>query len=289
MKETLENIIALLLREYEVDISKYNDSFLLKSLEKRMTDTGNDSQSKYYDYIKANQNEVKAFIDSLNINYSEFFRNPLTFAYLEQIVLPSLIEKKKKNNEKEIRIWSAACASGQEAYSIAILCDEIIESAKTNIGCRIFATDISEEEISNAQKGVFQTSSLNKVSLKRIQTYFTRRGETYTIASLIKEHINFSVFDLLTEQGGCPPASVYGNFDLVFCSNLLFYYKPECRKSILEKVGKSLSHGGYLITGETEREIVKSSNYNEVFLNSVIFQKGIKKYGKEVLSADDAD
>ena len=273
MRNKLENITRLLLQKYEIDISMYNDSFLVKSLEKRLSATGNNSFSSYYDYLGANHNEAGAFLDSLNINFSEFFRNPLTFAYLEQIVLPHLIEKKRKTKENEIRIWSAACASGQEVYSIAILCDEIRESPKTNIGCRIFATDISEEDISNARKGVFQSSSLNKVSLKRIQTYFTRRGETYTIASLIKEYINFSVFDLLSGQGCCPPASVYGNFDLVFCSNLLFYYKPEYRKRILERVGESLSHGGYLITGQTEGEIVRASNYHEVFVNSSIFQK----------------
>lgn len=274
MKNKLKDIKDQILLTQGVDISVFDDSFLVKSLKKRMSATGTNAFSDYSNYLQQNKNEVTTFLDSLNINYSEFFRNPLTFAHLEQIVLPALLEKKKKANENEIRIWSAACASGQEAYSIAILCDEMIQKTKTNIGCRIFATDINEEEISNAQKGVFHTTSLNKVTLKRIQTYFTKRDERYTIASSIKEYINFTVFDLLSEQNSCPPASIYGNFDLVFCSNMLFYYMPEYRKTILEKVGNCLTKGGYLITGETEREIVKTENYREVFINSGIFQNG---------------
>lgn len=273
MKNKLKTIIEQMAHIQGVDVSMYDDSFLVKSLEKRVLVTGSNSFSDYCDNLPYNKDEVEAFLNSLNINFSEFFRNPLTFAHLEQIVLPSLLEKKRKANENEIRIWSAAGASGQEAYSIAILCDEMLASSKSNMACRIFVTDINEQEMYRAQQGVFQTSYLNKVTLQRLESCFNRNADTYTIASRIKEYINFSVFDLLSEQGCCPPASVYGDFDLVFCSNLLFYYKPEYRIRILEKVENSLSLGGYLITSETEREIVRSSNYHEVFAHSAIFQK----------------
>ncbi len=273
MNNKQRDVIALLLQAHGIDISMFDDSFLVKTIEKRTLATGNNSSSSYCNYLATNLNEANALVDSLNINYSEFFRNPLTFAYLEQIVLPELVEKKKKSKEKEIRIWSAACASGQEAYSIAILCDEIRERDKANIASHIFATDINQDELSKAQKGNYHIESLNKVSLKRTNTYFTRRGKTYTIAEKLQEHVDFSLFDLLSENGYCPPASIYGNFDLVFCSNLLFYYNPEHRQRILEKIAGSLASGGYMITGETEREIVKAFSYREIFVNSGIFKK----------------
>lgn len=273
MNNDLRNITEFLIQSHGYNISVFEDSFLLKSLEKRVDITGNRSISNYLEYLKTNKDEADVLVESLNINYSEFFRNPLTFAYIEQVILPTFFEKKRKNKENDIRIWSAACASGQEAYSIAILCDEIKQNIKTNIACRIFATDINNEEISNAQMGVYPATALNKVTLYRIQTCFIQSGEYYSIIPRIKKYVDFSIFDLLENKGGSPPASIYGNFDLVFCSNLLFYYKPDYRIRILEKIGNSISIGGYLISGETEREILKDNNFREVFVNSAIFQK----------------
>jgi len=212
-------------------------------------------------------------MNQLSNSYSEFFRNPLTFNYLEQLILPSLIHQKIKGKEKEIRIWSAACASGQEAYSIAMLFDEALESVKQQVACHLFATDIDPAELDNAQIGVYHRKSVNNVSLKRIKTYFSQQEDTFTVASRLKKYIDFSVFDLLCEQYNCPPASVYGSFDLVFCSNILFYYKPEYQQRIIDKVGKCLVKGGYLVTGETEREMLKEQNYREVFPSSGIFEK----------------
>jgi len=256
-----------------LDISMYKDSFLEKTIRNRKDETFCQTGEEYYSYLINNTDEPLVLLHHFGNSYSEFFRNPLTFAYLEQAVLPLLIEKKKAGKEKEIRIWSAACASGQEAYSLAILCDELIENTSADITCRIFATDINPDEISNAQQGIYQSGVLNKVTLNRIQTYFTGRGENYIISPKIKDYIDFSVFDLLSERVACPSASIYGNFDLVFCSNLLFYYKPEYRQRILDKTDHCLSPGGYLVTGETEREIVKQNNYREIFPNSAIFQR----------------
>lgn len=228
---------------------------------------------EYLNALESSVEEATVFRRKLTNSYSEFFRNPITFAYLEQVVLPQLVEKKRIRKENEIRIWSAACASGQEAYSMAILCDELIETKKSDFNYLIFATDVDPDELLNAQKGVYNPATLGKVTLKRVQMYFSPDGDAYSIVPRLRNRIYFSAFDLLSDLGSCPPASIYGNFDLVFCSNLLFYYKPEFRIRILEKIGNSLSRGGYLITGETEREIIKGNNYREVFANSAIFQK----------------
>jgi len=273
MTGEIKIVNELLLDSYGMDVSKFENSFLRKSLNKRMSAAGIDSFGDYFLYLQTNKSEADAFYHSLNINFSEFFRNPITFAYLEQVILPALIEKKRQNKQKEIRIWSAACASGQEALSMAILFDEIIESSRENISCRIFATDINQEEIDNARKGEYSATCLSKVTLRRIQTYFTKHLDSYTISPKLFKYIEFSVFDLLTDKCSCPPTSVYGNFDMVFCSNFLFYYKPEYRQVILEKAGNCLAPGGYLITGDSEREILKEHNYKEVFLNSGVFRR----------------
>jgi chemotaxis methyl-accepting protein methylase len=273
MSNVLKIVKSELLLSEGMDVTIYDDSFLLKSIERRMPFINCDSVNTYCEYLKQDRNEAGLFLQSLNVNYSEFFRDTLSFAYLDQVILPSLLEQKLAANETEIRIWSAACASGQEAYSMAMLCDEAIKRSKRKMGYRIFASDIDEKTIANGRKGHYQASNLNMVTLKRIQTYFTENNNSYTVISQLKDHLDFSTFDLLSDQKGCPATSIYGNFDIVFCSNLLFYYQPEYRNRILGKVGECLSPNGYVITGETEREILKSNNYQEVFTNSSIFQK----------------
>jgi chemotaxis protein methyltransferase CheR len=273
MKIEIEKYIHLLKEKYALDVSMYDRSFLEKSIQFRINSVEFEIFDDYLHYLGNEPAEPIRLLNHLSNSYSEFFRNPLTFAYLEKHIIPLLIEKKKKGMEKEMRIWSAACASGQEAYSIAILLDELIDSKNEKIIGRIFATDVNPDEILNARKGVFQAAALDKVTLKRIQTYFTSEGETYSIVPCLIDQIDFSVFNLLSEHETSPPASIYGNFDLIFCSNLLFYYQPEYRHRILDKIGNSLSPGGFLVTGDSEREIAKDHNYREVFVNSAIFQK----------------
>jgi chemotaxis methyl-accepting protein methylase len=273
MINSIEPYLTCFQTKHNRDISVYDDAFLQNIINDRQRELGLVTTREYLSYLESYAEEAAVFRSRLTNSYSEFFRNPITFAYLEQVILPQLIEKKKIRKENQLRIWSAACASGQEAYSLAILCDELIETKNAEINYLIFATDIDPDELVKARKGIYQSATLGKVTLKRAETYFSRKDENYSISPEIKRYIDFSLFDLLSDQRSCPPASIYGNFDLIFCSNLLFYYKPECRNQMLEKIGKSLSRGGYLITSETEREIIKGNNYREVFVNSAIFQK----------------
>jgi chemotaxis protein methyltransferase CheR len=268
-------ITNLLKHLHGIDVSKYNASFLNKSIQKRITETHCNSAEEYGSFMQKNNEEVKIFIDSLQISYSDFFRNPLTFAVLERIILPSLILKKKTTKHKEIRIWSTACAAGQESYSLAILLEELISRVSNHLNYRIFATDQSEEQIKEAQKGKYCATALNNLNFKRLKQWFTKHGDTYSVKPELKKNIDFSTFDLFDKQLGCPQASIFGDFDLVICANLLFYYQPKYQKKILEKTSCCLAKGGYIIVGETERDILMRHHYQEVFPQSGIFQ--IKK------------
>ncbi len=257
---------------HQIDISLFDESFLEKSVYNRISILELDSVDAYITRLASDANEACVLNESLHNNYSEFFRNQLTFAYLEQVIIPRLFEKKKNRNEKEIRVWSSACAAGQEPYSLAILFDEYIKKRKSNIRYRIFATDVCPKEIDLAENGVYQSASVDKVTHRRIQDYFIQEGNNFCIHPEIRENIDFSIFDLLSDQRICPPASIFGNFDLIFCSNVLFYYKPEHRKLILEKFNNCQCPDAYLVTGEAERDILKSNKYQEIFVNSSIFQ-----------------
>ncbi len=273
MTENNQHIVQLLLKHHSIDVSPFDETFLEKSLQKRIAVMNCLSQEEYFIFLQKNKKEGIRFSHSLFICYSEFFRNPLTFAFLERLILPSLIAKKIYSKQKEIRIWCAACAAGQEAYSLAMLLEENKNGNANKFNYRIFATDQSQQEINEAQKGHYSDSAIKNLTIKRFNKWFIKHGNNNTIIPELKTHIDFSVFDLFNPQLSAPPASIFGDFDLVICANLLFYYKPEYRKTILSKINKCLAREGFLITGETERDILSKNNYKEVYLHSGIFQK----------------
>jgi len=273
MKTTAVEIAGALDRIYGTDASRFDCSFLDKTVQKRITETHCNSQEEYCALIEQNRNEGEEFMASLYISYSEFFRNPLTFAVLEKLVLPSLILNKKKAGGKETRIWSAACAAGQESYSLAMLMEEFRNDRNEQFSYRIFATDQDEAQIVEAQRGKYNKQSLNNLALKRLNKWFTNQGDFYFVKQGLKAHIDFTVFDLFNERLSSPPASIFGDFDLVFCANLLFYYKPEFQKIIFQKTGNAMAKGGFLVVGEVEREIMINYGFKEVYPHSAIFRK----------------
>lgn len=255
------------------DISMYDEAFVVKILKKRWEATGVNTVVAYEKYLQMDNTEVDTFRNCLNIHHSEFFRNPLTFALLEQWILPKLI--KQKAGGGEIRIWSAGCSAGQEAYSIAMLLDQFGTNGG-KIRFRIFATDISETVLKLAHHGVYDNEAMKNVRLKDIRKYFTKEGENYVITPKLKENINFSRYDLLDPKSIHPPESIYGDFDIVFCSNLLFYYRPHIQRYILQQMQQAMAHMGYLVTGEAERGLVNNSYRLEMIsMPAPIFQ--IKK------------
>lgn len=272
MQKELKKLANYFGEVYGIDLSQYDESFLVMSLNKRLQVNGLLSLNDYHVHLQSSTLEAETFLNSLNISYSTFFRNPLTCAYLEQIVFPLLIEKKKKANNKEVRIWSAACASGQEAYSMAMMCDELMPMDEPSVNCHIFATDVDPYQIKLAETGIYHPHDLENVSLGRVNRFFEHAENQYLVIDSLKNKIHFAVFDLLNDHAVSPEISIYGDFDIILCCNVLFYYTPEMRQRILEKMTLNLARGGLLITGETERAILKEHHFQEVFVNSAIFK-----------------
>lgn len=255
MVQEIEVISSLMLETYGKDISAFGESFLLRTIEQRRKMTGIIDFEKYHDYLKANTDEAKALSDALLVNYSRFFRETMTYSLLENTVLASIIEEKAEGSE--LRIWSTGCSRGQEAYSIAILLNELADESGKEIRFRIFATDIAESMLEAAIAGVYDFDAVQNIRLKHLEKYFTKVGNKYIIAQRIKQNVHFSLYDILDQDTVHPPESIYGDFDLVICSNLLIYYEPELQQAILHRLGQSLAPKGYLVTGEAERMLVE--------------------------------
>jgi len=274
MSSVLEDITRVMQKTYGKDIYPFEESFLQKTLEKRLSLTSINSFTSYSGYLSENITEAEALFRALTITYSEFFRNPLTFALIEQVIIPVLLDEKEKSGRSEIRVWSAACAAGQEPYSVAILLDELLTARGSTVSYRIFATDFSATDLALADKGVYDFGAVKNIRVKHLREFFTTTGESYSIAPRIRAHVDFSRYDLLDEHSVSPPASIFGDFDLVLCSNLLFYYKPEIREIILDKACRSLSPNGFLVTGEAERDMITGrKGLRAVAPPAAIFQK----------------
>lgn len=271
----IDNIISVMKKTYGRDISIYDPAFLLHSMEKRWVATGVNNAGEYCNYLEKNNTEADVFYIFLHINYSQFFRNPLTFALLEQIVFPSIIAHKPEGSE--IRIWSAGCAKGQEAYSLAMLLSDLAEACGKELRFRIFATDISREALDAGMAGIYDQSAVQDVKIKHLNKYFTKQDKTYTTIPQLRQSINFSVYDLLDLSTSNPPESIYGDFDIVMCCNLLIYYKPDLQQLIINKLRKAMSTTGYLVTGEAEKSLVENvSKLKMIDVPAAVF-KGNKR------------
>jgi len=256
-----------------MDVSMFDESFVLKSMKKRVSASNCHSLESYLDMLKTSETEKNTLLKSMQVNYSEFFRNILTYAVLEKITLPEMIQYAIKNNRKQLRIWSVACANGQEAYSLAILLEELLENDTQKFQYQIFATDQSESAIEQSKLGLFARAEVQNVSQKRLDRWFSRQGEDFHIKDALRKNIHFSMFDILSSNVAFPPDSIYGAFDLIFCANILFYYKPEFQDLILDNASKALTDHGYMVTGEVERSILKRNAFKEAYPYAAIFNR----------------
>jgi chemotaxis protein methyltransferase CheR len=259
------------------DLSVFDYGFVDGVLSKRMAETACRSFSQYLELLKEDFKEVACFKSNLLVGHSLFFRNALTFTVLEKLVFPRLISKSETSG-RGIRIWSSACAAGHEPYSLAMLLEELNELASDPFHFRIFASDISPSFLAEAQKAKYPPSSLKNVNYERLNKWFTEINGSFHIDHSLKKNIDFSLFDLLDKHLACPAPSIFGTFDMIVCANVLFYYQPMARKTILNKISKCLDRGGYLVTGETERDYLLAEGFNEAYPFSAIFTSKIIQY-----------
>ena len=256
-----------------VDIAVYERAFLAKSIEKARLAAGEGSAADYLTRLSQDRAEAASFLRSLRVTYSEFFRNPLACALLEQVILPSLV-KSADTAGREIRVWSAGCATGQEAWSIAILLHELAEAYTHPVSFRIFATDVSDDALALARRGVYDLADVQNARVKHFEQFFAVSRNSCEIIPALRAHVDFSAHDLLDERTVSPSASVYGDFDLLLCSNVLLYYRPETQQRILGRLVGAARAGGWVVTGEAERDIVaRHPQLGQVAPPATVFQK----------------
>jgi chemotaxis protein methyltransferase CheR len=248
----VEDIAKEIKQRYDVDLNSFTNTLLITKINKRMSSLGITVQQTYLDFFRKAPDEAIILLQEIGINVSSFFRNPLVYSILEQHILPAIIEAKRKKGINEIRVWSAGCASGEEPYSIAILLHQLLKDVIKQWQIHIFATDIDQEILNKASRGVFSRAKLLDTRLGICDEYFTCMGEKYTLKPVIRQMVNFSFDDLISSEKIAPPASIFGSFDLVLCRNVMIYFNNSAKKVALRKFIKTLTSKSYLVLGESE-------------------------------------
>jgi len=261
MNLKFENILNYLSKTHGLDFSLNQYSSFERKINYRMDVLDFHDMTDYLHYLEHHSDELSQLIDALTINVSRFFRNALTFDYIAKIILPKMIAKKAKQKDHSLRIWSAGCAMGEEPYSIAILINEIMKNQNFKFDINIFATDINRTILRSAREGIYHFDHIKDVRYGLLREYFAIMGENYVLNSSIKEMINFSFYDMIDPKTYVPPESVFGNFDIVLCRNLLIYFKSRRQEIIFDKLFRSLVSDGFLVLGGAERLPVKYEKY----------------------------
>lgn len=199
------------------------------------------------DLTKSLQRKI---ISRITTNETLFFRDTGPFELLQHKIVPDLIDLRTTKSSGlfpvPIRIWSAACSTGQEIYSIAVVLKELLTDLK-KYNIRLLGTDISDEAIAKASHGKYNKFEIERgLSKNRLHKYFTPHGDMWKIRDEIRALVSFKKFNLMR------PLTELGKFDIVFCRNVAIYFGLEDRKKLFEKIAQVLEPDGYLIIGSTE-------------------------------------
>ncbi|NPD45900.1 MULTISPECIES: protein-glutamate O-methyltransferase CheR [unclassified Lentimicrobium] len=253
----LKKIVDFLHQEKGIDFSGYREAMLERRTQKRLLNTKCKNYHEYLNLLIQNPQELDLLIDVYTINVSSFFRNPLSFEILRKEIFPTIIEQKQEESKSNIRVWSAGCAKGEEAYSVAILLNEIQDRKKIFNSIYFIATDLDPNALKAAKQAVYTESSIEKIKHGLVKKYFHEKGNAFRLVPIIRDMVQFSSYNLLNIRQKLPPECIYGDFDIVLCRNVLIYMNEKEQHVIFEKLYRSLRPNGYLILGEAELPIVE--------------------------------
>ncbi|MCA9223795.1 MAG: PAS domain-containing protein, partial [Planctomycetales bacterium] len=241
--DTIPLIAEVLLKTTNHNFQHYKSSTLSRRIQRRMQLLRLSRADDYVARIREDADEARALFRELLIGVTAFFRDPEAFQSLARIVLPKLFENRTPGDC--VRMWVAGCATGEEAYSLAILCREYLDHLPSRPEVQIFATDIDERALQIARNGSYPSGIEEQVSNDRLKRFFVKRGKRYTIVKEIRDMVLFSAHNLISD----PP---FSRQDLICCRNLLIYLGPHLQKKLIPLFHYALRPGGFLFLGPSE-------------------------------------
>ena len=248
----LNRILMLLRTGTGHDFSHYKKTTIARRIERRMSQHHIEDTEVYARHLEEHPAEVRSLFKELLINVTSFFRDPEAFVMLKQQILPQLFAGKPEGYV--FRVWVVGCATGEEAYSIAMLLRELMDETRQAVKIQLYSTDIDEEAIAVARAGLYPPNIAQDVSPERLRRFFVKEDAGYRVKKEIREMVVFAIHNVIKD----PP---FTRLDLVSCRNLLIYLEPELQNRILLTFHYALKPGGVLFLSPSE----SIGNHPELF------------------------
>ena len=231
----------------KIDLNAYKEKQMKRRIDTLIMKHRVTGYDNYVKLLKSDKEKFEEFVNYLTINVSEFYRNPSQWEVMDKEIIPELIRKFGKN----LKIWSAACSTGDEPYSLVMALSRHIPLNQI----KIFATDLDKQVIAKAKVGLYSEKSIASVPADLKKKYFTKVGLSYQISDEIKSRVEFKEHNLLLD-------TYPTNYHMIVCRNVLIYFTEEAKDEVFVKFQRSLANGGILFIGSTEQII----NYKEIGL-----------------------
>lgn len=279
-----DKIMTLLQQHFNIDFTHYKTNTIQRRIARRIVIANKKDIEEYYKLVLNNKDELANLHKDLLIPVTYFFRDPGTFEVLMNEILPAIFSQKEP--EKAIRIWSAGCSTGQEAYSLAMLVYEYLQKNPTNRQIQIFATDVSQNAIIFARKAIYSADEIFMLSDVRKKNYFNRISDKhFQIIKPLRDMCIFAEHNFLKD----PP---FSNIDLLSCRNVLIYMEPYLQKKALSAFHYALNSKGFLLQGKSETtahaaELFTPFNTIEKIYKPNLVTKNIFDYGSDKLDVTD--
>ena len=259
-----ETLLEYLRQARGFDFTGYKRSSLMRRVRKRMHEQGIEEFSDYLDYLQVHPGEFPALFNTILINVTSFFRDLSAWSYLQREIIPSLLSSKPTT--QQVRVWSAGCAYGEEAYTAAmVLAEEMgVENFRQRV--KIYATDVDEEALEQARQAKYSPKSLESVPQALRQQYFEQVGNQYVFSPELRRAVIFGRHDLVKDA----PIS---RLDLLLCRNTLMYFNADTQKQVLNRFHFALANTGFLFLGKAEMLLTHANLFAPVNLQHRVFTK----------------
>lgn len=240
-----------------IDLNYYKEKQMRRRINSLLTRNNFKDFDDYFIGLKKDKQLLEQFINYLTINVSEFYRNPSQWKVLEDDIIPNLI----KADHKKIKVWSSACSTGEEPYSLVMLLNNFYPLRDI----KILATDIDEEALNKAEMGLYSEKSLANLPRGYKEKFFTKVEASYKISEEVKKCVEFTKMDLLKDR-------FPSNCDLITCRNVMIYFTDEAKELLYNKFYNSLSEYGVLFVGSTE-QIIMPERYKLKSIRTFFYSK----------------
>ncbi|MDF2723295.1 MAG: chemotaxis protein CheR [Paenibacillus sp.] len=239
-----------------IDLAQYKEAQMKRRLTTLYTKKGFSSFAAFFDGMVKDKLLYYEFLDRMTINVSEFWRNPNRWEILEKRFIPEMARSSKR-----LKCWSAACSTGEEPYTLAMIMAElgVLESSQ------LHATDIDEGALEKARRGIYPDRSLRDVPPAYVKKYFQQKDMTFTVSDSLKKHVRYAKQNLLHD-------SFDSQFDLIICRNVMIYFTEDAKHTLYHKFSRALKPGGLLFVGSTE-QIFTPGQYELETADTFIYRK----------------